>query len=76
MNQPDATTLVNRDISLKEVAEAVGEARQTNAVGIDKIPSETLKNPTVICALHDLFVRCFNDGVTPKDWSIPKSAGF
>ena len=51
-------------------------------MGIDKTPSETLKNPTVICALHDLFVRCFHEGVTPKDWSksiicpIPKSAGF
>ena len=76
MNQPDATYPLNRDISLKEVAEAVGKARPGKAVGINKIPSETLKNPTVICALHDLFVRCFNDGVTTKDWSIPKSAGF
>ena len=82
VNQPDATTLLNMDISLKEVAVAVGKARPGKAVGIDKIPSETLKNPTVICALHDLFVRCFHEGVTPKDWSksiicpIPKSAGF
>ena len=69
VNQRDTTTPLNRDISLKEVTEAVGKARPDKAVIIDEILSETLKNPTVICALYDLFVRCFNEGVTPKDWS-------
>ena len=60
VNQPDTTTPLIRDISLKEVAEAVGKTCPGKAVGIDQIPSETLKNPTVTCVLHDLFVRCFH----------------
>ena len=56
---------LNVDISLWEVAEAIGLAKHGKAMGHDRNPAEVLKNSTAVSVLHDLFNYCFKHGVTP-----------
>ena len=59
---------LNVDISLWEVAEAIGLTKHGKAMGHDRIPAEVLKNLTAVNVLHDLFNYCFKHGVTPQSW--------
>lgn len=50
------------------------------AVGIEELPNEVLKNPNLVNMLLYLFQACFQSGIIPSLWSkalikpIPKSA--
>ena len=52
-------TALNVDITLREVAEAVGMAHKHKAPGVDGIPADALKTPRIVVALHKLFSICF-----------------
>ena len=80
VDTPDRTPELNATISLFEVAQAVGTAHLGKATGVDYIPSEVVRNPTMVSTLHDIFNYCFKNGVGPSSWTqsvicpIPKSA--
>ena len=54
------------DISLWEVAEAIGLAKHGKAMGHDRMSAGVLENSTAVSVLHDLFKYCFQHGVTPQ----------
>ena len=80
VDTPDRAPELNATISLFEVAQAVGTAHLGKATGVDNIPSEVVRNPTMVSTLHDIFNYCFKNGVVPSSWTqsvicpIPKSA--
>ena len=55
MDTPDRAPELNASISLFEVAQAVGTAHLGKATGVDNIPSEVVKNPTMANTLYDIF---------------------
>ena len=59
---------LNASVSLGEVRAAVTHAKLRKATGVDQIPSEVLKNETVIRLLHKLIDYCFRNGVIPDQW--------
>ena len=76
----DVTPSLNQPISLWEVAYAKGTAHKRKATGVDCIPAEVLKNPTMVCALHSLYQMCFKNNLVPESWQrsiinpVPKSS--
>ena len=72
--------MLNGDISIEEVQRVVDKAKLNKAVGVDELPNEVLKNPSMLNILHCLFQNCFQYGILPSTWSksiikpIPKSA--
>ena len=72
--------VLNTDISIDEVKDAVVRAKLRKAAGVDDIPAEVLKNDSCIQMLHRLIQRCFAKGMGPEDWNrgiispIPKSS--
>ena len=66
---PYECTAMNVDITLQDVAEAVGMAHKHKALGMDGIPSDALKTPRIVIALHNLFSFCFQNSVIPSEWT-------
>ena len=62
-------TALNVDITLQEVAEAVGMTHKHKAPAVDGIPADTLKTPRIVVALHKLFSFCFKNSVIPSEWT-------
>ena len=54
VDTPDRAPELNATISLFEVAQAVGTAHLGKATGVDNIPSEVVRNPTMVSTLHDI----------------------
>ena len=71
---------LNKAISYSEVAKQVGKAKRNKAPGVDKIPSEVLKNNETVYALYKMFKYCFQNHCLPSVWlkavihPIPKGA--
>ncbi|MCP3928922.1 MAG: hypothetical protein GY705_07465, partial [Bacteroidetes bacterium] len=63
-NQP-----LNKEISEKEVKEAMLRAKLRKAAGVDGIRAEILKNNTCIKLFHKLFNHCFKLGQVPSCWN-------
>ncbi|XP_049903768.1 uncharacterized protein LOC126392428 [Epinephelus moara] len=72
--------ILNDDITLEEVQKVADKAKLNKAVGVDEIPNEALKAPSMLRTLHGLFQKCFQDGIIPSVWNksrikpTPKSA--
>ena len=60
--------MLNGNISVLEVKQAVKKAKRGKACGIDGIPAEALKNDCTVSFLHGLFNVCFETGITPNVW--------
>ena len=61
-------TSLNTRILLEEVEKAISHCKNNKAPGIDQIPNEVIKNPSITKLLHTLFVYCFNNSMVPKMW--------
>ena len=61
-------TTLNTHILLEKVEKAISHCKNNKAPGIDQIPNEAIKNPSITKLLHTLFVYCFNNSVVPKMW--------
>lgn len=68
MTKMDTTDILSTDITHEEVTKCILRAKLNKAPGIDCIPSELLKNDTLISALTRLYQYCFTHGIIPKDW--------
>ncbi len=79
MNVDVDLSSMNRDITLEEVMNAAGKAKLAKDVGIDQLPSGTLKYGPVYPFMVWLFNYCFKCRIIPSAWqtgvinSIPKS---
>ncbi|XP_051813220.1 uncharacterized protein LOC110949666 isoform X1 [Acanthochromis polyacanthus] len=71
--------LLNLDITVEEVQRTISSAKPNKAVGIEQLPNEALKAPSLVNVLHCLFQACFDHAVIPSVWyqsvikPIPKS---
>ncbi|KAL7374830.1 hypothetical protein ABVT39_007749 [Epinephelus coioides] len=71
--------MLNNEITLMEVQDAIDRAKVKKAVGVEELSNEVLKSPNLLTVLHPLFQTCFNTGITPSMWDkaiiipIPKS---
>ncbi len=68
---PDDTPnvdLLNIDISLEDVQQAVAQAKLRKAPGIDLLPAEALKHPTCINLLNKLVNYGFESGTVSSLW--------
>jgi hypothetical protein len=76
----DNTEILNDNISILEVFNAVKQAKNGKAWGCDNIPMEILKNDCSVSFLHILYNICFSKGIIPSAWNkiiispIPKSS--
>ena len=59
---------INHNITISEIERLVMNAKNGKSVGIDNIPYEVLKFPSVIQVLHSLFQLIFDTGITPSLW--------
>ena len=72
-------TGLNLVITENEITMALSKFKNGKATGYDNIPTEVLKNKTVIKYLLSLFNKCFHSGRVPTAWQksiinpIPKS---
>jgi hypothetical protein len=72
--------LFSEAISMEEVQFAVDSLKNGKAHGVDGIPGEIIKVPSVVNFLHRLLSVCFNTGKIPSIWykgivhPIPKSS--
>lgn len=66
--QSENDTIINSDITYEEVYKAVYRAKLRKASGIDEVPTEVLRNSTVISYLTKLFQQCFKSGLVPDAW--------
>jgi hypothetical protein len=62
------TAVLNMDISLQEIHNALKLAKTGKAVGIDELPVEVLKNELCANFLKSLFNVCFQTGQIPSVW--------
>ena len=52
----NSNIFINGDISYNEVEKAVKSLKVNKAVGFDSIPNKVLKQGSIICILHKLFL--------------------
>ena len=60
--------ILNEQIQLEEVREAIEKSKKKKAVGLDGVANELLKNESVIRILHCLYCTCFELNVVPDLW--------
>ena len=60
---------LNKEISIKEVKDAIVRAKLRKAAGIDGIKAEVLKNNASITLLHKICNLCFMTGQVPSCWN-------
>ncbi len=71
---------LNERILLLDIKKAIDKLKTGKAMGLDSIPNEVIKCPSLLNALHLLFNLCFDNGISPSLWSksiispIPKSS--
>ena len=74
--------VLDREISYKEVCDAVFRAKQNKAPGIDTITNELLKKDEIVKILQKLYNLCLKHQIIPDEWQkmlihpIPKENGF
>ncbi len=68
MNVDVDLSSMNRDITLEDVMNAASKAKLGKAVGIDQLPSETLKYGPVYPFMVNLFNYCFKYRIIPSAW--------
>ena len=61
------SSVLNADISFKEVSDAIDKAKFGKA--FLEVPNEALKNSQAKKLLHKFFNECFSNGLSPFDWS-------
>ena len=66
--EPLNSEMLNADIAYEEVVNTLKEAKNGKAVGVDKVPTEVLKNKTCAIFMTHLFNACFKSGVIPEIW--------
>ena len=77
----NSNVFINGDISYNKVEKAVKSLKVNKAVGFDSIPNEVLKQGSIICILHKLFIFCFTHSLVPSGRlkgriaPIPRGAG-
>ena len=65
-SSPLDSSLLNADISLEEVSNAIDKSKCGKAFLF--VPNEAMKNPQAKSLLHKLFNICFQTGLSPADW--------
>ncbi len=71
---------LNEKILMLEIKKALNKLKLGKAVGLDNIPNEVLKSPSLLKLLHTFYNLCFDHGIGPSVWSksiispIPKSS--
>jgi hypothetical protein len=60
--------MLNKDIHISEVIEAVNCIKLRKAAGFDEIPGEVLKNRECVKLLHAICKQCFRIGSVPSHW--------
>ena len=63
---PFDSSLLNADITLEEVSNAIEKSKCGKAFLF--IPNEAMKNSQAKLLLHKLFNLCFQTGMSPSDW--------
>ena len=59
---------LNEDITFQEVLYAVKKVKLKKSSGINNIPNEVLKQPSIITLMHILFNYCFKNSIVPSAW--------
>ena len=59
---------LNKDINFQEVLYAVRNVKSNKSSGIDNIPNEVLKQPSIVTLMHILLNYCFKNSVVPSAW--------
>lgn len=57
------------DITQEEEQKVVDEAKSSKAVGVDDLPNEALKTPSMLKILPCLFQKYFQSGIIPSVWN-------
>lgn len=57
---------LNSDITQEEVRTAIDQAKLKKAVGVEEIPNEVLKSPSLLNVLFCLFKFCFKHSIVPS----------
>ena len=76
-----SNVFINGDTSYKEIETVVKSLKVNKAVGFDGIPNEVIKQGSIICILHKLFIFSSTHSLVPSVWlkgliaPIPKGAG-
>ena len=74
INQMENDTHTNNDralnepIRMEELQKAIKVIQKGKAVGVDNIPNEIIKMPSLQPILHKLFETCFNSSISPEMW--------
>ena len=61
--------LLNNEITIEEVMEALATLKQHKAMGFDGIPAEAIKNDLTCRFLGKLFNLCYLKACSPKEWN-------
>lgn len=64
----ESELILNSDITLKEVTDALKDAKTNKATGIENIPNEVLKCEKLHKLLLKLFQLCFDRNILPTKW--------
>ena len=59
---------LNEPIRMEELQKAIQVIQKGKAVGVDNIPNEIIKMPSLQRILHKLFETCFNSRISPEMW--------
>ena len=59
---------LDRALTYTEVEHAIKKSKDKKAIGIDLIPNELLKNPSVMKLIHKFFVVCWNHELVSGAW--------
>ena len=65
-SSPLDSSLLNADITLEEVSNAINKSKCGKAFLL--VPNEAMKNPQAKLLLQKLFNICFQTGLSPADW--------
>ena len=68
VNGTDGSPVLNEDITIQEVSDAIARAKFKKSVGTDSIPAEIWKATGLLEAITRLFQHCFTHGLVPEGW--------
>ena len=59
---------LNEPMRMEELQKAIKLPQKGKAVGVDNIPNEIIKMPSLQPILHTLFETCFKSSISPEMW--------
>ena len=68
VNRGNFNVYLNEDINFQEVLYAVRKVKLKKSSGIDNIPDEVLKQPSIVTLMHILLNYCFKNSIVPSAW--------